>query len=179
MTADANSYSIDEKFYDLANSYMKSAKFIIDGMFDSLSCDGIGSIPVRFLCSHSVELYLKAFLRLKGVSESVLAGKNMGHKLDKLYGECLLRGLPLDLSQKARIGLFVDYLRIGHNDYGFRYFDKSIITMGLREIEECLSVVASVVGECFETARIEISQVAEEAGVELYNAPAKFFIVVK
>jgi hypothetical protein len=49
MTADANSYSIDEKFYDLANSYMKSAKFIIDGMFDSLSCDGIGSIPVRFL----------------------------------------------------------------------------------------------------------------------------------
>ena len=44
------------------------------------------SSPVRFLYFHAIELFLKAYLRLQGLSEATIAGK-YSHRLDELAGE--------------------------------------------------------------------------------------------
>lgn len=51
--------------------------------------------PIYFLHYHAVELYLKAFLRLQGISVAELASKKFGHKTDRLSNRASEFGLPL------------------------------------------------------------------------------------
>lgn len=50
-------------------------------------------MPVRFLLYHAAELYLKAYLRLAGLSVSAV--KALGHRYQRLMNECIERGLPI------------------------------------------------------------------------------------
>jgi hypothetical protein len=50
--------------------------------------------PVTLLLAHAIELYLKAFLRLRGLGVNEVKG-NFGHDFRKLVGEASARGLSL------------------------------------------------------------------------------------
>ena len=52
--------------------------------------------PVTMLLAHAVELYLKAFLRLHGVTLKRLAGRKFGHNFKKLAAKAEAEGLTLD-----------------------------------------------------------------------------------
>jgi HEPN domain-containing protein len=51
--------------------------------------------PVRYLLFHAMELYLKAFLRLKGVGEAELRSRALGHDLVALANRAEDLGLSL------------------------------------------------------------------------------------
>lgn len=57
--------------------------------------------PVLFIYYHSVELYLKAFLRVHGLSVAFLQN-DVGHDFKKLEHMCVDRGLALDDEAKRR-----------------------------------------------------------------------------
>jgi HEPN domain-containing protein len=51
--------------------------------------------PVTLLLAHAIELYLKAFLRLRGLSVGEVKS-DFGHNFRKLIREASDRGLPID-----------------------------------------------------------------------------------
>lgn len=51
--------------------------------------------PVRFLFSHAIELYLKAYLLLKGVTVEELRSRALGHNLKKLTATAVKLGLDV------------------------------------------------------------------------------------
>ncbi|MBZ9761314.1 HEPN domain-containing protein [Mesorhizobium sp. CA8] len=78
--------------YHYAVSYHKAARALADIDTGATHRDS----PVYFLHYHAVELYLKAFLRLHGVSVAELAGKKFGHRTDRLSGRASTLGLLLN-----------------------------------------------------------------------------------
>jgi hypothetical protein len=52
-----------------------------------------GSLVGHFLCCQSIELSLKEFLSLKGVTRRTLEGKPFGHNLERLFDESGQQGL--------------------------------------------------------------------------------------
>ena len=54
---------------------------------------GISSCRVRFLYFHAIELFLKAYLRQRGLKEAVLKYKPYGHHLNVLATEAATQGL--------------------------------------------------------------------------------------
>jgi hypothetical protein len=73
--------------------------------------------PRYFLLCHSVELALKAFLHMKGVSEREMRGRQYGHSLAKLFEAASNHGL--DISERAR--LIPHYYNDLHMDGWSRY----------------------------------------------------------
>lgn len=53
-------------------------------------------IPVRFLYFHAIELFLKAYLRLKGIEEKKLGKYPYSHNLNNLANEAESRGLLIE-----------------------------------------------------------------------------------
>lgn len=75
--------------------------------------------PVLFLYCHAVELFLKAFLRAKGMTAKVLRGE-YGHKIIEIANEAKNQGLVIDDRNACLIGLIdamdtltLRYIRIG------------------------------------------------------------------
>jgi hypothetical protein len=65
--------------------------------------------PVRFLYTHSIELYLKAFLRMhEGFSSEKL--RKLGHKTKILLKEAEENGLLVNETQRKQIGLLNNYM---------------------------------------------------------------------
>jgi hypothetical protein len=107
-------------------------------------------LPVRHLYSHSIELYLKSFLRACGIDRQVLKNQ-FKHKLGELYAEAKNKQLVIDTADVAHFETVVDRLKNGHEDYEFRYFEGSIGTVDPEWIEratQALSVpVAAAIGK--------------------------------
>lgn len=61
--------------------------------------------PVRFLFSHAIELYIKAYLLLKGVPVKELRSRALGHDLKKLTSKAVELGL--DVSEEHRLSIEV------------------------------------------------------------------------
>ncbi len=60
--------------------------------------------PVRLLRYHTVELYLKAFLRLHGHEAKELCGEGFGHRMDRLSSRAIELGLPCEAEDDAVFG---------------------------------------------------------------------------
>jgi len=56
--------------------------------------------PVRYLLFHAMELYLKAFLRLKGIGEDELRSRVLGHNLVALANRAEDLGLSKSRSKR-------------------------------------------------------------------------------
>jgi hypothetical protein len=74
------------------------------------------AFPKRMLLGFALELYLKAWLRIKGVSTGDLRYV-YGHDIQKLFDEALALGLPA----RAELHDVVHQLAPQHADFGFRY----------------------------------------------------------
>jgi hypothetical protein len=68
---------------------------------------GFYESPVRFLYFHAIELFLKAFLRLKGIEDDILASRDYSHRLAHLADEAERR----DLLIGKRVRLVCDAAR--------------------------------------------------------------------
>lgn len=53
------------------------------------------SDAMAFMFAHALDLYLKAFLKFKGVEAKVLKGKDIRHNLANLASECSQKGLDV------------------------------------------------------------------------------------
>ena len=76
--------------FNMAESYWKAAVSLEKAKVKSTHADS----PVRFLYYHAVELYLKSYLRLKGLTVRELASRKIGHDFKNLTDEAEFRGLP-------------------------------------------------------------------------------------
>jgi hypothetical protein len=77
-------------WFNLAHAYLYDAAALHNAQKPS---GGFYGHPVRFLYFHSVELFIKAFLRLHGVEDLELQWKPYGHNLTNLADEAERKGL--------------------------------------------------------------------------------------
>lgn len=76
--------------------------------------------PIRYLYSHSIELYLKSFLRLKGLTVSELRSRKYGHDMEKLLARSIELGLAITKVQEKQIGILNDSVRDRYIEMGIR-----------------------------------------------------------
>ena len=57
--------------------------------------------PIRFLCFHCIELFLKAFLRANGHSVAELRGRRFGHRICCLWNRATELGVKFSDHDKA------------------------------------------------------------------------------
>jgi len=75
---DKNDRSSPLGLYNVADSYWAAASFLMNHNLESTHRDS----PIYFLFYHSIELFLKSYLRLNGISISDLANpKKYGHRV--------------------------------------------------------------------------------------------------
>jgi hypothetical protein len=86
------------------------------------------SLPVRFLHSHAIELYLKSFLRLRSTPMDELK-YDFRHKLGELYAACGDLGFAVEEKDRTHVDTTIERLKSGHEDHEFRYFKGSISTV--------------------------------------------------
>lgn len=101
--------------FNFAHTYAQSASALSKIKVNATHPDSV----VRFNYSHAVELYLKSFLRLNGMSVSELSSKKYGHDTKKLVKKAIKCGLNLEDLQKYQIISLRDaiddrYITIGH-----------------------------------------------------------------
>jgi hypothetical protein len=81
------------------------------------------SMPIYYLYCHSLELVMKSFLRAKGLSTQQLGSRKFGHKLEKLWEECLRQGLQPVQKKSAIITEVIRSLDPFAEAYKFRYIE--------------------------------------------------------
>src|SRR5262249_38787516 len=95
-------------FFGLALAYQHDADLLLEH-HDAEHVGGAErDLPVRFLYSHAVELFLKAFLRIQGFSVETL--RQYGHHLMALFEECNKHDLALFAPDRASILILLPYL---------------------------------------------------------------------
>lgn len=87
--------------FHYAHAYAASAMTLNEVDIDIIHADA----PVRFLFSHAIELYLKAYLLLKGVTVEELRSRALGHNLKKLTSKAVKLGLSVSKEHKTWIWL--------------------------------------------------------------------------
>jgi hypothetical protein len=98
--------------FDYARSYWQSGVLLHHVKSDVSNPDA----PVSLLFAHAMELYLKAFLRLKGVSvQRVKSG--FGHDFRKLVDEASARGLPFTSEDSTIAAMLTEQESIRHSNY--------------------------------------------------------------
>ena len=86
-------------FFNYAHSYASSAHTL--GVADVIATHA--DAPISFLYFHAIELYLKAFLIARGLTERDLRKREYGHNLCCLANEAEIRGLALTETDKRVI----------------------------------------------------------------------------
>jgi len=76
--------------------------------------------PVRFLFAHAIELYLKAYLLLKGVKAKELRSRTLGHDLKLLMAKAVEKGLIVSQEHLAAVELANEAIRDRYIETGFR-----------------------------------------------------------
>ena len=164
-------------FYSLALAYRRAADLLLDHLDKEHASHGESYLPIQFLYSHATELLLKAFLRLKGFSID-LAKRPYAHDLVKLYDESINHGLEVaDLDQQSLRDL-IRLLEDGHNDYQYRYFEKSFNTADSNWIRRDVCKLADAVEAEVEKQNQPAEKKAKEAGTCLAPVPYKLLISI-
>lgn len=90
-----------------------------------------GFSPVEFyLVCHSIELSLKGFLLLKGVSKDEIRWKPLGHDLDNILEKCLSLEIELLVDITEAHKTLITELNEWYSRKGFEYFDVKNIVAG-------------------------------------------------
>lgn len=87
--------------FHYAHAYASSAMTLNEVDIDTIHSDA----PIRFLFSHAIELYLKAYLLLRGVTIEELRSRALGHNLKKLTSGAVKLGLDVSKEHREWIGL--------------------------------------------------------------------------
>ena len=87
--------------FHFAHSYAMSASALCDIKLHSTHPDS----PIRYLYSHAIELYLKAYLLMNGITLDELRSRALGHRMSRLADKAISFGLAIDSVQRAQIEL--------------------------------------------------------------------------
>ncbi|WP_028206102.1 hypothetical protein [Paraburkholderia nodosa] len=126
--------------YELGLQYQRSG----DVLLDNLSGEKELHLPTCFLYSHAAELFMKAFLALKGVDQKEL--RQYSHDLVELHRACEARGLTMTITNQRALRYLVSLMRSGHSEYQFRYSERSFNTASTSRMRRDLSSLADAVG---------------------------------
>ena len=99
-----------------AHSYAMSAIVLKKADISIIRSDD----PIRFLYTHAIELYLKSFLRLKGVTVQQLRSREFGHRISVLRSKAQEFGLQLKHFEEEQLDLLDDGIRDRYPEIGFR-----------------------------------------------------------
>lgn len=102
--------------FHFAHSYAASAIKLSGIDIDATHPDA----PIRFLFSHSIELYLKAFLLQNGMPVEKLKGRKLGHSLAALLTASMENGLEVSTMQQGQINVADDAIRDRYIETGMR-----------------------------------------------------------
>ncbi|MBZ5677321.1 MAG: HEPN domain-containing protein [Acidobacteriia bacterium] len=78
--------------------------------------------PTYLLMAHAIELALKGYLRLQGLSTAELARPPYGHDLGALYTECLSSGFCCPVEKRLDVANVIELLHKSNRSQGLRYF---------------------------------------------------------
>src|SRR5436190_19491218 len=87
--------------FNFAESYRIAADILAHQHAKELRFDS----PIRYLFYHSIELYMKAFLRSGGLTMQDIK-ERLGHRFSRMRAECMSSGLAFDTSELA----ILDYI---------------------------------------------------------------------
>ena len=76
--------------------------------------------PVQYLYSHAVELYLKSYLLMKGVTVNELRSRKLGHDMIAIAEKAVSLGLELTDLQQGQIEMLNDSILDRYIETGFR-----------------------------------------------------------
>ena len=99
-----------------AKDFSKAASIVVDTFGDEVS-----TLPAYYLCGHSIELSLKAYLLGEGIPLRKLKSKEFGHNLERLVGEALRHNLKKIVHLSAREIGEIQYLNINYVAKDFEY----------------------------------------------------------
>jgi hypothetical protein len=163
-------------FLTIADAYLSQADQLLGLTRDQLkTLPAENGQPVRHLYCHAMEMHLKAFLRAEGVTDA----RMFGHRLEDLYAECKSRGMVMSSADNAFFDpLLRHHLKAGHQEYQFRYFDKSFQTADPDLIRTAGHVIARVVSAHIDSLLKELREQAEKDGKQLTALTKKVFVSV-
>jgi hypothetical protein len=113
--------------FHYAQSYALSAKSLNEKRIEATHPNA----PIRFLYCHAIELYLKAYLLLHGISLSDLSSRALGHNLEKLMSKAVEYGLEITAEHQDAIQLANQANLDGYRD---RYIRTGYRTVLLPEV---------------------------------------------
>jgi hypothetical protein len=165
-------------FLRIANAYKSQANQLLDLIGAQLKTQTVEyGLPVRHLYCHAIELYLKAWLLADGMPKTKLRNqRTYGHRLQKLYTECKSRRLVMASSEEAYFDRMLPQLRQGHEEYQFRYLEKTVSTADPDLIRAAAHAIAPVAWAHFENLKREAREQAEKEGKQFVLLPKRMFV---
>jgi hypothetical protein len=91
-------------FFNFAESYWRAAQVLEKAKLKTTHPHS----PISFLYYHAIELYLKSYLRMHGISARVLASRQYGHKTDRLTQRAADLGLFLMDEDREVVSLMAE-----------------------------------------------------------------------
>jgi len=112
-----------EDFFEASSAHDSSIKFS----------------PVKYyLVCHSIELSLKAFLLLKGVSKSDIRSRSLGHNLSNILEKCLSLGLEEIVQITDPQKSMLTELNEWYSRKGFEYFEIKNLAAGAGDLPDVI-----------------------------------------
>jgi len=97
-------------WFNLAHAYLFDAATLYNA--EERPRGGFYEAPVRHLYFHAIELFLKAYLRTRGMTDRELSLKPYSHDIKNLIDEAELRGMPITKRiQRVRLFQMADEAR--------------------------------------------------------------------
>lgn len=145
MTEDERTTALG--LFHYAHAYAEAANNLAEIPREAFLADA----PMRFLYSHAAELYLKAYLRLRGVPVAQLRSRSVyGHDFSSLIRGCREHGLELSEDDEASLMVFQDAITDRYIENGSR---RVLSTERMRELSLRLHLEVGV--PIYSTARVK------------------------
>jgi hypothetical protein len=167
-------------FLRLANAYKSQADQLLDLIRAQLKTQTVEyGLPVRHLHCHAIELYLTAWLLADGMPEAKLRNRRTyGHRLQTLYTECKSRRLTMASNEEAHFDRMLPQLKEGHEEYQFRYLEKTVSTADPDLIRAAAHAIAPVAWAHFENLQRKAREQAEKGGKQVISLVKRMFVSV-
>lgn len=155
----------------LADEYLAAARVLMDAGTETSA-----SLPVMFLLAHALELLLKSYVKLIAIGEN----KKYGHDLNLLWKRAknlgLLQGV---MNARAEVGVVVGCMKTGHEDYQFRYSEKSFSYSGPVMTEDAIRKVRNALWIELNTRQEQQVLDAEKCGKRMVKIPVGIRISIE
>lgn len=163
--------NMSEQQAKLADEYLAAARVLMNA-----GAETSNALPVMFLLAHALELLLKAYVKLMAPADS----KKYCHDLNMLWKRSKSLGLFQWLANtRAEVGNVVHNMKTGHEEYQFRYSEKSFSHSGPVTTEDAIRKVRETVWSELSARRHLQALDAERRGMRIVQVPVGLRISIE